>query len=77
MRPTELTAAIGLFDRFQVGIALPFTLYLSGDEVDAMGLPTGYRLTESGIGDLRVEGKALIATLGEDEEYTRRACRPA
>ena len=32
-----------------------------------MGLPTGFRLTESGIGDLRIEGKALIATLGEDE----------
>jgi outer membrane protein OmpA-like peptidoglycan-associated protein len=35
-----------------------------------MGIPTGGRLTESGIGNLRVEGKALIATLGEDDEYT-------
>ena len=33
-------------------------------------MPTAYRLTESGIGDLRIEGKALLATLGEDEEYT-------
>ena len=35
-----------------------------------MGRPSHYRLTESGIGDLRLEGKALIATLGEDDEYT-------
>ena len=35
-----------------------------------MGMPTYYRLTESGIGDLRLEGKALLATLGEDDEYT-------
>ena len=66
----ELTAAIGLFGRYQAGLALPFTLYLSGDEIDAMGMPIPYRLTESGIGDLRIEGKALIATLGEDDEYT-------
>jgi outer membrane protein OmpA-like peptidoglycan-associated protein len=67
---SELSAAMGLFGRYQAGIALPFTLYLSGDEVDAMGLPRNYTLTESGIGDLRIEGKALVATLGEDEEYT-------
>jgi hypothetical protein len=67
---TELSAAMGLFGRYQAGIALPFTLYLSGDVVDGMGIPTGQRLTETGIGNLRVEGKALIATLGEDDEYT-------
>jgi outer membrane protein OmpA-like peptidoglycan-associated protein len=67
---TELTAAIGLFGRYQAGLALPFTLYLAGDEVDAMGQPIPFRLSESGIGDLRIEGKALIATLGEDDEYT-------
>ena len=66
----QLAAAMGLFGRYQAGIALPFTLYLTGDEVDAMGLPKPFRLSESGIGDLRVEGKALVATLGEDEEYT-------
>jgi OOP family OmpA-OmpF porin len=67
---SELTAAMGLFGRYQAGLALPFTLYLAGDDVDAMGLPNGGRLTESGIGNLRLEGKALIATLGEDDEYT-------
>jgi OOP family OmpA-OmpF porin len=67
---SELNAAIGLFGRFQAGFALPFTLHLSGDEVDAMGLPRNYTLNESGIGDVRIEGKALVATLGEDDEYT-------
>ncbi|HXU02870.1 MAG TPA: thrombospondin type 3 repeat-containing protein, partial [Polyangia bacterium] len=67
---TELQAAMGLFGRYQAGIALPFTLYLAGDRVDEMGAPLNIRHTESGIGDVRIEGKALIATLGEDEEYT-------
>ena len=67
---TELDAAIGLFGKYQIGVGVPFTLYLAGDEVGPMGMPTYYRLTESGIGDIRVEGKALLATLGEDEDYT-------
>jgi hypothetical protein len=67
---SELQASMGLFGRYQAGIALPFTLYLAGDEIDAMGVPTNFRLTETGIGDMRLEGKALVATLGEDEEYT-------
>ena len=33
----EAHAAIGLFGRYQVGVALPYTLYLAGDQVDAMG----------------------------------------
>jgi OmpA-OmpF porin, OOP family len=67
---SELQAALGLFGRYQVGISLPFTLYLAGDRIDGMGMPANIRLTESGIGDLRLEGKALLATLGEEEEYT-------
>ena len=67
---SELNAAIGLFGKYQAGISIPFTLYLAGDEIDAMGMPRNFRLTESGIGDVRVEGKALLATLGEEEEYT-------
>ena len=51
-------------------LAIPFTLYLAGDKVDDTGTPTYRRLTESGIGNVRIEGKALLATLGEDEEYT-------
>jgi hypothetical protein len=67
---TELSASMGLFGRFQAGVAVPFTLYLTGDEIGATGMPIPYRLVESGIGDLRLEGKALAATLGEDDEYT-------
>jgi outer membrane protein OmpA-like peptidoglycan-associated protein len=66
----ELDASIGLFGRAQVGFGIPFTPYLSGDETDPMGAPTGARLTESGLGDIRVEGKATLLTLGEDEDYT-------
>jgi len=67
---TELDAAIGLFDRVQIGVGIPFTPYLAGDQTDPMGAPTGARVTESGIGDVRVEGKALLATLGDDDQYT-------
>ena len=51
-------------------MAIPFTLYLAGDKVDDTGTPTYRRLTESGIGNIRIEGKALLATMGEDDEYT-------
>ena len=64
----ELDAAIGLFTRYQVGIGLPFTPYLDGDEVDAMGLPAHLHC-----------GKAASATsasrarrtshLGPDDQY--------
>jgi OOP family OmpA-OmpF porin len=66
----ELSAAMGLFGRFQLGFALPWTVWLAGDEIDAMGLPSNFRLTEHGIGDARIEGKMLVATLGDDDEYT-------
>ncbi len=66
----ELDAAIGLFDRFQLGIGLPYTGWLDGDAADAMGVATGGRLHENGIGDVRIEGKAQIATLGDDDQYS-------
>jgi hypothetical protein len=66
---SELDAAIGLFNRFQVGIGIPFTFFLDGDEVDAMGAPNGLHLRETGIGDIRLEGKAHLATLGRDDQY--------
>ena len=67
---SELSASMGLFGRYQAGLAIPFTLYLAGDKVDDTGTPTYRRLTESGIGNIRIEGKALLATMGEDDEYT-------
>jgi OOP family OmpA-OmpF porin len=66
----ELAAAMGLFERVQVGLALPFTPVLKGDLVDMMGSPTGQQQTASGIGDLRVEAKAQLATLGPDDQIT-------
>jgi hypothetical protein len=67
---SELDAAMGLFGRYQVGIGLPFTLYLKSDQVDVMGMANGWTTRETGIGDIRIEGKALLATLGEDDQYT-------
>jgi OmpA-OmpF porin, OOP family len=66
---SEIDAAIGLFGRFQVGIGIPFTLYLDGDEVNAMGMPANLHLVETGIGDIRLQGKAHLATLGDDDQY--------
>ena len=72
---SELDGAIGLFDRFQVGIGIPFTFYLDGDEVNGMGMPANLHLRETGIGDLRLQGKAHLATRG-DEDQTISVCRP-
>jgi hypothetical protein len=66
----ELDAAIGLFDRFQLGVGVPYTAWLNGDAVDAMGVPTGGRLHENGIGDIRIEAKANIQTFGDDDQYS-------
>jgi OmpA-OmpF porin, OOP family len=66
---SEIDAAIGLFGRFQVGIGIPFTLYLDGDEVNAMGMPANLHLVETGIGDIRLQGKAHLATLGSEDQY--------
>ncbi len=66
---SELDAAIGLFGRYQVGIGIPFTFFLDGDQVDAMGAPANLHLRQTGIGDIRIEGKAHLATLGRDDQY--------
>ena len=66
---SELDAAIGLFGRYQIGLGIPFTLYLDGDEVNAMGMPANLHLVETGIGDIRLQGKAHLATLGYEDQY--------
>jgi OOP family OmpA-OmpF porin len=66
---SELDAAIGLFGRYQVGIGVPFTFYLDGDEVNSMGMPANLHLVETGIGDIRLQGKAHLATLGDEDQY--------
>jgi OOP family OmpA-OmpF porin len=67
---TELAASIALFSRVQLGLALPFTPILTGDAVDAMGRPTGQTQNATGLGDLRVEAKAQLGTLGDDDQFT-------
>ena len=73
---SELSAAMGIVRPATSGLALPFTLYLDGDEFNEMGMATGYRLTESGIGDLRLEGKTWSARFGRTRN-TRWPCRRA
>lgn len=66
----ELTGAVGLFDKMQVGFALPLTLMLDGRDFTAQGQPSGDKLSGSGLGDLRVEAKGLMShmTFGGNTE---------
>jgi hypothetical protein len=50
---TEIAAALGLFDRFEVGVVAP-AFFMNGAGFDGRGL------TAFGTGDLRVLGKALL-----------------
>jgi hypothetical protein len=66
----ELTGAVGLFDRMQVGFALPMTLKLDGRDFTALGQASEQKLTGAGLGDVRVEAKGLLShsTFGGTEE---------
>jgi outer membrane protein OmpA-like peptidoglycan-associated protein len=67
---TELQAAIGLLDQFQLGVALPLTLGLRGDQVDSlMGLATGETYSTAGLGDLRIEAKGQLKSFGADDQF--------
>ena len=66
----DLGVAVGLFDRLQLGLDLPFTMVLKGDQVDEFGTPTGGKLDTYGLGDLRLEAKVLLATLGDDDQVS-------
>ena len=65
----ELTASMALFDRVQIGLALPYTPVLKGQLFDSVGVPTGQDESARGLGDLRVEAKTQLAVFGEDEQY--------
>ena len=67
---TELGVSIGLIDKLQVGISLPFFAYQNGDDFDANGVPTGQDLSGAGIGDIRVEGKFQAVSFGPSKEFT-------
>ncbi len=59
----DLLGALGLFESFQVGFALPVALYQSGDEGER--LPAGAPSAQS-LGDLRLIPKWLV--LGRDSD---------
>ena len=65
----ELVAAVGLFNHFEVGAALPFATSWDGDRFDAYGGLAGGRSTVRAIGDLRVEGKAELVGFGADRTF--------
>jgi hypothetical protein len=60
----EWVAALGLYERFEVGVALPYSYYLEGDNYDEYGRITGETSTMRGLGDLRVEGKSYLTSFG-------------
>jgi outer membrane protein OmpA-like peptidoglycan-associated protein len=65
----ELFGAVGLFNLFEFGVALPMTLYLSGDDFDSTGQGTGAQIHAHGIGDVRVEAKAAPLAFGPDQAF--------
>jgi OOP family OmpA-OmpF porin len=65
----ELYGAVGLFNLFEVGVAVPMTLYLAGDDFDSTGAGTGAQIHARGIGDLRVDAKAALLAFGRDQAF--------
>jgi hypothetical protein len=66
---SELTAAMGFLDAFELGVGIPVVLYLDGRDYTSMGQPAD-KLTAAGIGDLRFEGKARLGSVGPDKQLT-------
>jgi hypothetical protein len=66
---SELTAAVGLLDMFEVGVGVPLALYLSGLDYNSMGQPD-QKLSAAGIGDIRLEAKARLGAVGPNKEVT-------
>ena len=65
----ELYGAVGLFNLFEIGVAVPMTLYLVGDNFDSTGAGTGAQINARGIGDVRVEAKAALVAFGPDQAF--------
>ena len=57
----DLVASIGLLDRLQFGVALPFVLAQSGDDGLPVDAPSG-----GGVGNLRLVPQVLLVSAGED-----------
>ncbi|MFT5993863.1 MAG: hypothetical protein ACJA1R_000226 [Flavobacteriales bacterium] len=54
----DLLAAVGLFDGFEVGIALPIYLFQAGEDFDIQGLAVPN--PQAGVGDLRLVPKMRL-----------------
>jgi OmpA-OmpF porin, OOP family len=67
---TELGLAIGLIDKFQLGLSIPFAAYQNGDDFNANGMPTGTELSGASMGDIRIEGKYQAPSFGPSQEFT-------
>jgi hypothetical protein len=65
----ELYGAVGLFNLFEIGVAVPMTLYLAGDDFDSTGVGTGAQIHARGIGDVRLEAKAALVAFGPDQAF--------
>lgn len=59
----DVLGAIGLGDRYQVGLAVPLVLYQAGDRLRGLDFPDNARnqpLAASALGDLRLSGKVRL-----------------
>jgi OOP family OmpA-OmpF porin len=65
----ELVAAVGLFNRFEVGAALPLAYSWDGDRFNDYGGLAGYGASVWAAGDLRVEAKAELVGFGQDRPF--------
>jgi hypothetical protein len=66
----ELVAAMGLRNRFEIGMALPLALTWNGNVFDSYGRDTGNTAaTAAALGDLRVEGKAEVVGFGRERAF--------
>jgi OmpA-OmpF porin, OOP family len=66
---TELGMAMGLIDKLQVGLAIPFVVYQKGDDFTGTGVPTGDALSGASLGDIRLEAKYEVASFGPSQEF--------
>jgi hypothetical protein len=70
----EIHGAIGLLDRLQIGVAIPVTMFLEGQQFNGFGQATGEDYSGAGLGDIRVEVKGAITQTsfgpeGQDGEF--------
>jgi OmpA-OmpF porin, OOP family len=67
---TELVAAMGLFGKLQVGLAVPVHVFQKGSDFTASGVATGEDLKGASVGDLRLEAKYEAVSFGPTNEFT-------